>query len=70
MREKEVKILERAFKIRFNIEFPPSYRQFLLEKGSAVIDGYQIFGLPPKEEKEGILLPFWPGDPKSCRHFH
>jgi len=37
------------------IKFPHSYRQFLLEKGSAVIDGHKIMGIPTKEVPESML---------------
>lgn len=53
---------------QLGLKFPQSYRQFLIERGSAVVDGYQIFGLPEekeeRKEREGILLSFQPGDPK------
>jgi len=55
------------FELRLDVEFPESYRQFLLERGSAVIDGYQILGIPEEKEareERGMLLSFQPGDPK------
>ena len=63
--EREIKGIE----LTLDVKFPQSYRQFLMEQGSAVIAGYQIFGLPeekPREkeikEEKGILLDFQPGD--------
>ena len=53
MRRREIERKISGFEERLDVKFPESYRQFLLEKGSAVIDGYQIFGLPEKEEKKG-----------------
>jgi len=49
------------------IKFLRSYRQFLLEKGSAAIAGYPIFGLPEqeKEEEQGKLLSFRAGNPRK-----
>ncbi len=50
------------------VKFPQSYRQFLLEQGSAFIAGQPVFGLPeeePKEEKQGTVLSFRPGDPRK-----
>jgi len=37
------------------VEFPSSYRQFLLEKESAVIGGFSILGLPTEEVKLSML---------------
>lgn len=64
VRKKEINRLEKLFKARLGVTFPQSYRQFLLEQGSAVVDGYQIFGLVEEEEEKGVLLSFRPGDPK------
>lgn len=58
---KQQKIME--LEESFDLVFPQSYRQFLLEQGSAVIAGYQIYGIPEKEEK-GVSFSFQPGDPK------
>ena len=58
------------------VKFPKSYREFLIERGTATIAGYTIFGIPEqeeaekgteekgeeKEEKEGTILFFRPGD--------
>ena len=67
-----MKKIERRRKIAeiessLEVTFPPSYRRFLLEEGSTVVDGYQVFGLPEAEgtkEERGVLLSFQPGDPK------
>ncbi|MBU4274869.1 SMI1/KNR4 family protein [Patescibacteria group bacterium] len=40
------------FERRLNVHFPRSYRQFLLEHGSAIIDGFQILGLAEEESGE------------------
>jgi hypothetical protein len=40
---------------RLNIKFPDSYRKFIFKEGSAVIDGYQIFGLPTQEVSTSVL---------------
>jgi len=65
--EREIKGIE----LTLDVKFPQSYRQFLMEQGSAVIAGYQIFGLPEKKprekeikEEKGILLDFQLGDPR------
>jgi len=39
------------------VKFPKSYKNFLLEKGSAVIDGFKILGLPTRE----VGISFWEG---------
>ena len=52
------------------VKFPKSYREFLIECGTAKIAGYTILGIPEKpekdgekgEEKEGTILFFRPGD--------
>ena len=58
------------------VKFPKSYRQFLIECGTAKIAGYTILGIPEqeeaekgteekgeeKEEKEGTILFFRHGD--------
>ena len=49
--EKQIKRFERGLKV----QFPPSYRQFLLEQGSAVIAGYKVFGIPTKEVKTSVV---------------
>ena len=38
-----------GFERFLQVKFPPSYRQFLLEHGSAVIDGFNVIGLSTKE---------------------
>ncbi|MBU4205008.1 SMI1/KNR4 family protein [Patescibacteria group bacterium] len=43
--------LVNRFEMFLDAKFPQSYRQFLLERGSAVIDGFQILGLPKREEE-------------------
>jgi len=43
------------FELRINVQFPQSYRQFLLEQGSAVIAGYKVFGIPTKEVKTSVV---------------
>jgi len=48
---KEIVQLENYFKTRL----PASYRQFLLEKGSVIIDGFNISGIPTKEVKRSVL---------------
>ena len=61
--EREIKGIE----LTLDVKFPQSYRQFLLERGSAEVAGFQILGLPEKEEKEeegGTLLSFQIGDPR------
>jgi len=58
------------FENQLQITFPRSYRQFLLERGTATIAGYTIIGIPEKVEKteerenpeQGTVLSFWPGD--------
>jgi len=40
---------------RLEVKFPHSYRQFLLEKGSAVIDGHKIMGIPTKKVPMSVL---------------
>ena len=54
---------------RLNVTFPLTYRDFLIEHGTATIAGYTILGISeerekPKEEKEqeGTILSFRPGD--------
>ena len=63
------------------ITFPRSYRKFLIERGTATIAGYTILGIPEqeeaekgteekgeeKEEKEGTILFFRPGDLRRGR---
>ena len=46
-REKEIV----SFELRLGVEFPQSYRRFLLEHGSAVIAGYQILGIPERKQE-------------------
>ena len=55
LREKGIQVFERMFKAKTGLEFPLSYRQFLLEQGSAVIDGYRILGIPREEKQEELL---------------
>jgi len=49
--ERRISGFEQTLKIRF----PQSYRQFLLEQGSAVIAGYKVFGIPTKEVKTSVV---------------
>ena len=46
--EPEIKGFERILKVRF----PPSYRQFLQEHGSAMVDGFLILGIPGARKPE------------------
>lgn len=46
-REEEIDFLEETL----DLKFPRSYRQFLLEKGSEEVVGFQILGLAEREEK-------------------
>ncbi|XOB40718.1 MAG: SMI1/KNR4 family protein [Candidatus Nealsonbacteria bacterium] len=48
---KEIDFFERIL----GLQFPQSYRQFLLEEGSAIIDGFNISGTPTKEVKTSVL---------------
>ena len=60
------------------VKFPKSYREFLIQQGTAKIAGYTILGIPEKpekdgekgeekEEKEGTILFFRPGDLRRGR---
>ncbi|MBU3907271.1 MAG: SMI1/KNR4 family protein, partial [Nanoarchaeota archaeon] len=42
----------RGFERDLKVQFPKSYRQFLLECGSSLIDGFQIVGLVEEEKTE------------------
>lgn len=58
MEKKRNKNLERkinGWERILNVQFPQSYRQFLLERGSATIGGFRIFGLPGREIKLSVL---------------
>lgn len=46
-----------AAECRFGMEFPSSYRVFLIHFGAAVCDGFFLAGLPP--EPEGDRPPYW-----------
>jgi hypothetical protein len=48
---KEINYLEESFKIRL----PKSYRQFLLEKPSLIMDGFKFFGLSTNEIPVSLL---------------
>jgi hypothetical protein len=41
--------------ILLGVKLPKSYRKFLLEKGSSIIDGYKILGLPTKEVQTSVF---------------
>ena len=66
----ETKTRVRRFEKVLGVNFPLSYREFLLTHGTARIAGYTILGIPEKpekdgekgEEKEGTILFFRPGD--------
>ena len=53
VKTKEQKIME--IEESLDVIFPSSYRQFLLERGSAVIAGYKVFGIPTKEVKTSVV---------------
>ena len=50
-RKEEIDFLEETLRV----QFPQSYRKFLLDKGSAVIDGYKILGIPTKDIPTSVL---------------
>jgi hypothetical protein len=50
-RKKEGNFLEELLQVKF----PSSYRQFLLNRGLTVIDGFKILGLPTKEVPISVL---------------
>ena len=60
-RKEKMELIEEILKVTF----PHSYREFLLEKGSAIVRGFKIFGLGEKEKEEGVLLCFVRSDPKK-----
>ena len=52
--EKKIRRWEKLLRVKF----PQSYRQFLLEQGSALVDGFRVLGLPKEEpEVEESSLP-------------
>ena len=71
----------KSYEKRMGVKFPKSYREFLIERGTATIAGYTILGIPEqeeaekgteekgeeKEEKEGTILFFRPGDLRRGR---
>lgn len=66
--ERRIRMTERVLEITF----PRSYRQFLIERGTATIEGYTILGIPEEPEKgeekaeeipeQGTVLWFRSGD--------
>ncbi|PKP61368.1 hypothetical protein CVT91_03365 [Candidatus Atribacteria bacterium HGW-Atribacteria-1] len=38
-----------SFEEKFGVRLPNSYKNFILQKGSAIIDGYRVVGLPIKD---------------------
>lgn len=38
-----------SFEEKFGVKLPNSYKNFILQKGSALIDGYRVVGLPTKD---------------------
>ena len=65
-KEREQEIIR--FELQLNVEFPTSYREFLIEYGNMEIVGLAILGIPEEEqeetkkEEEGTVLFFRPGD--------
>jgi len=52
--EKKIRRWEKLLRVKF----PQSYRQFLLERGSALVDGFRVLGIPKEEpEVEESSLP-------------
>ena len=47
-RKEKMELIEEILKVTF----PHSYREFLLEKGSAIVRGFKIFGLGEKEKSK------------------
>ena len=43
--EKKIRRWEKLLRVKF----PRSYRQFLLERGSALVDGFRVLGIPREE---------------------
>jgi len=72
-RKAEIRALEGIFLMKYGIRFSKSYRQFLLERGTARVAGYAILGIleraekTEKEPERGTILRFWPGDLRRGR---
>lgn len=50
-RENLVNLFEEALRVKF----PTSYRQFLLNRGSAIVDGFNVVGIPTEKVKISVL---------------
>lgn len=53
-REGKVIILEQLLGVKFS----QSYRDFILDKGGTIVDGYRVLGIPRKELDKEYLDPW------------